>query len=289
MALIGFPQYRQFERTRVAANDAMMALLIGSRLGAHALSLAEGSPHLLGSMFPRVEEIGRFSRSVSDAQSLIAGAERHLTYMAIPYALAIYGGLLSSGVQVLRDSGVDTGEGEPLDIRLSDIHQEFCGSAGLPVSDLPAIHLELFEFSRWIRNRIVHRDGVAGSRLPNFWRSGLSGDARSEWIRVTKREPSFDGPDGRMELGSPELHGVLAVTKHLAEAANSLLGGAVPRAHWADIAVAHARAERGGRDRANELRSLKGFCKMNYGPLELTDDELGAALARAKENGRSSR
>jgi hypothetical protein len=49
---VHFPEYRTYEQLRIAANDAMMALLIGSRLGAHTLDLNTGSAHLLPEIWP---------------------------------------------------------------------------------------------------------------------------------------------------------------------------------------------------------------------------------------------
>jgi hypothetical protein len=286
--VLHFPEYRQFEAARVEANDAMMALLIGSRLGRHALGLAEGSPHLLGTLFPTVPEIGRLNRSVEDTRLLIDGAERYLAYMAIPYSLSVYSTLLSDGVALLRDAGVDHGDDDPRDIALSEIHARFVAAAGGDLTDFPQVHLRLFEFARWVRNRIVHRGGTPGSRLSNQYRQVLSEDDRVEWRRIARRDPPFGDGSEQMDLRSQELRVVLAITKHLAESANAVLRVKVPRTSWARVVVSDYE-QSSGHSSAGRIESVRGYARMNYGPLMLDEDELSSAIdARTRKDGRST-
>ena len=270
-----FPEYRKFGQDRIEASDAMMALLIGSRLGSHTLTLAEGSPHLLGSLFPAVPEAGRLNRSVGDTRALILEAERHLAYMAIPYALSLYSGLLVDGIVLLRTAEVDPGTDEPRDIPLGAVHDRFLASASADRADLPGVDVELFEFIRWIRNRIVHRGAPAGSRLPNHHRQVLGQAAKDEWFRISRRAPDFGTGDDQMDLRSPELRVALAVTKHLAEAVNRVLQERVPRDVWARTVVADYSSVSGRRK--PRVDALVGYARNFYGPLKLTEAELDAA------------
>lgn len=286
--VLHFPEYRQFEAARVESNDAMMALLVGSRLGRHTLGLAEGSPHLLGSLFPAVPEVGRLNRSVADTRLLIDGAERYLAYMALPYALSVYSTLLSDGIALMREAGVDQGDDDPRDIPLSEIHARFVAAAGAELTDLPQVHLRLFEFARWVRNRIVHRGGTAGSRLPNHYRQVLGEDDRVEWRRIARRDPPFGDGGEQMDLRSPELRVVLAITKHLAESANVILCERLPRPAWAHIVVSDYE-QTSRRSSAGRIEAVVGYARMNYAPLMLDEGELLSAVdARTRKDGRST-
>jgi hypothetical protein len=89
-------------------NDAMMALLIGARLGEHALSTSAASPDaLLPDLFGQIPGIERLNRTAGDAARLLRDAETHLAYMAIPYALTIHGAFLVSVCEMVRAAGRD--------------------------------------------------------------------------------------------------------------------------------------------------------------------------------------
>lgn len=79
-----YPAYRRYSEARIAVNDAMMALLIGARLGEHALGNSAASPSArLPELFGRIEGIQRLNRTAGDAAVLLARAEEHLVHMAI--------------------------------------------------------------------------------------------------------------------------------------------------------------------------------------------------------------
>jgi hypothetical protein len=160
--LILFPAYRTYQEARIAANDAMMALLIGSRLGAHTLELNAGSPHLIPEIFPGVNGAKRLNRTVADAQSLMRSSEKYLAYMAIPFVLSVHATLLVAAVRMIREDGKDQSSDDPTKISLDELHERI---EGLWPSSLPAGDLRLFHFSRYLRNRIIHFGGAAGSNL----------------------------------------------------------------------------------------------------------------------------
>jgi hypothetical protein len=106
--VVKFPAYRDFEAARIAANDAMMALLIGARLGEHELTTSAASPETrLPTLFGQIESIQRVNRTVGDAARLLARAEAHLAGMAIPYALAVHGAFVALTVEMMRGDGLD--------------------------------------------------------------------------------------------------------------------------------------------------------------------------------------
>jgi hypothetical protein len=261
-----------------------MALLIGARLGEHALSTSPADPSAhLPELFGRISGIERVNRTVADAARLLSDAEHHLASMGIPYVLGVQGAFLSDAIAMLRESGKDDESAswsipwrpDPKDVPLNEIHEyvaERCGR------DLPSELLELFRLSRRIRNRIVHFAGVAGSRLPGEYRS-LSPEARARWEEVAGKPLTVDA-DGRLELSEGELIAVLATTYRLAQAVNAMLVETLSREYWARVVVADYRTlepQRFG-EKAKTVRRLMGHARIYYGAIGLTRDELQAAL-----------
>ncbi len=268
--IVHFPEFRNFKQAWTEADDAMMALLIGGRLGRHLLSASEGSPELLGALYPTVIDSGRLNRTVGEAHDLIESAERYFAYMAIPYVLSVYGDFLAQSISLLRAVGLSTDTDEPRDIELSKLHNRFCAAAKTTVPALPPVQLELFEFTRWIRNRIIHRVGTSGSTLPNHYRQVLSSGARKEWERVTKRPPSFGSGSVPMGLGAPELLAALAITKRLADGVNAILQTSLTKQMWIQVVLSDYAASVPG-PTTSKGRKLVGFARTNYRPLGLVE------------------
>jgi hypothetical protein len=279
-----FPAYRRYKAARVAASDSLMALLIGARLGEHALSAspADSGAHL-PQLFGRIEGIERVNRTVADAAQLLRDAEHHLASMGIPYVLGVQGAFLSEAIAMLREDGKDdepaswsiSWRQDPNDVPLNEIHEyvaERCGRS------LPIELLELFHLARRIRNRIIHFAGDAGSRLPGEYRS-LSREAKARWEEVTGRPLTIDA-DGRLELSEGELVAVLATTHRLAQAVNEMLVKTLSREYWARVIIIDYRTlepQRFG-EKAKRMRRLIGHARIYYGAIGVTSDELQASL-----------
>jgi hypothetical protein len=281
---LNFPAYRRYHEARVAASDSLMALLIGARLGHHALSTSPAHPSAhLPELFGRIPGIERVNRTVGDAARLLEDAEHHLASMGIPYVLGVHGAYLSEAITMLREDGKDDEsvawsipwQAEPRDVPLNTIHEyvaERCGRS------LPTELLELFHLARRVRNRIIHFAGVAGSRIPGEYRS-LTREAKVRWEAVTGRALAVDSR-GKLELSDGELIAVLATTRHLAAAVNEMLTDTISREYWARLVVADYRAlepQRFG-ERAQRMRRLLGHARVFYGPLQLTSSEFEASL-----------
>lgn len=279
--MVQAPAYRRFERSRIAANDATMALLIGSRLGSHGLSLSSNSRILLGDMYPDVEEVSRFNRTSEDAEVLVSRAERDLAYMAIPYALAIYGDFVAATIATLQDAGLTSDVSDPWRISLAKSHRRLCQLLGAEESDLPSEQLTLFDFLRRMRNRIVHADAVADPELVERW-TNMPDAAHAEWLRIAQRTPTFNDFDGRLKLGSPELRVAVAATKTLSEAVNTLMARSAVQSAWADIALIHYCEDANSDPQSVGLQSLRGFARMYYRTVALSDGDLSAAINRAQ-------
>jgi hypothetical protein len=280
---VGFPAYRQYSNARIEVNDAMMALLIGARLGEHALSTSAASPDVrLPTLFGQIASIRRFNRTAGDAARLLGTAEVHLAYMAIPYVLAVHSTLIESVAQMVRDDGKD--EAGTFEIkRVSDLSKlslsngheyivERCGRS-LDTDLLPLFHL-----TRAIRNQIVHAGGNCGSRLPRVYRA-LPPRSEASWENLAGRSLSDAMASGRLDLREGELVAVLAVSHYTARALNDLIAGTLSREYWARLAVEDYRRAHPDRygPQATRLRRLKGHTRQHYRRLGLTDAELLAA------------
>jgi hypothetical protein len=106
---IQFASYRLFEASRAAANDAMMALLVGSRVAGASLARRDASDmgRHLPELFPSLPDVQRMNRTAEDTIGLLANAERHLTYMGIPFVLSVYQTLAVETIRLLRRQGLE--------------------------------------------------------------------------------------------------------------------------------------------------------------------------------------
>jgi len=283
--IVRFPAYRRYSKARVEVNDSMMALLIGARLGEHALNTSPAdSDALLPSLFGQIPGIDRVNRTAADAARLLAEGELHLAYMAIPYALSVHASFLVSAARLVRQAGLDEGEAfrharcQHLEnLALDSAHEYIAERCGW---NLNADLLAIFHLSRRLRNRIVHFGGEAGPRLSGDYRA-MSEDARETWEYLAKRSLLDVIQDGRLQLGEPELVAVLATSRHLAHDVNDMLAHRLPRDFWARVAVNDYRQSHPQHfgERARRLRRVRGYVDRFYKVIQLTDEELQAAGA----------
>ncbi|HEV2772474.1 MAG TPA: hypothetical protein VGV57_06555 [Thermoleophilaceae bacterium] len=283
--VVKFPAYRDFDTARIAANDAMMALLIGARLGEHDLMTSAASPETrLPTLFGQIESIRRVNRTVGDAAQLLAQAEGHLAQMAIPYALAVHGAFVARTVGMLRRDGLDSQSttrthqwrADPNEIPLSVVHEYVEERSGRL---LPRDLLEMFHLTRRVRNRLIHHGARAGSRLPLHYRN-LPAPVRGSWERLAGRPLTVD-VDGQLDLAEGELIAVLATSRRLADEVNALLAATLSRTYWAWTVVDDYASEEPQRfaARSQRLRRVRGYARTRYRPLGLTEGELTQALS----------
>jgi len=282
--LVRFPAYRRYSEARIEVNDAMMALLIGARLGEHALRTSAADPSaLLPSLFGQIAGIARVNRTAGDAARLLGDAEKHLAYMAIPYALTVHSAFLVSAARMLRDDRRDEPshdysvprQGDLTKLSL-DIAHEYIAARG--VVGLDDTLLALFHVARRIRNRIVHFNGSAGSRLAADYKT-LPKAARASWEDLAGRPLPAAISAGRLELAEGELVATLAISRHLAQETNSLLAHSLSRPYWARVVIDDYRSaypQRFG-ERDRRVRRVLGHAERLYRPLKLSEAELTQA------------
>lgn len=281
-----FPAYRDFEAARIAANDAMMALLVGSRLGQVAIDSmeAEKQDRYLPELFPDIDDVRRLNRTAKDTRELLANAESHLASMAIPFILSVYQDFATDVIDLMRQDGLAPGTDDPKRIPLEELHTYLVEKCGLPLSGM---ELALFDFIRQLRNRIVHFGGTPGSHLRAAY-ARLPEEAKALWRKLTGGDFTTGDSKSPLVLGSAALYPVLAVTKRLSKGIVGELSRRLSRSQWADVVVAdyhQVHAERLGGS-ARRLRRIFNYAKHQYSSLELTEGELADALNRWEEDRR---
>ena len=276
--VVWFPAYREFEASRISTNDAAMALLVSTRLAVQAIKDAgpdQAATHLPDA-FPSLEHGRRLNRTLSDAAGLILDAERQLAYMAIPFSLTVYEAFAKDAIRLMRLAAVDTQTSDVGWIKLGALHDYLVG-IGL---SLPQPELDLFDFIRQVRNRIVHHAGIEGSGLEGAFAS-MGDSAKGLWRFMAAGDPPLGSPKAALQLRARHLIPALAVTKHLGEAINSGLVSTIPSAKWAEWVTDDFLSGSGPAAFDQRLRKLKGFARHGYGDLDLDEGDLREALTTA--------
>ncbi|MFJ8919847.1 hypothetical protein ACIREK_10250 [Streptomyces sp. NPDC102415] len=268
-----YSEYREYFRTRVEVNNAMMALLAGSRLAGHTLQLTAGSQRTLAELFPAVEHIGRFNLRSDEARSLLRNADHHLTSVALPYALATHEDFVMSSIEFLRNEGFAIKKGGKA-VKAWNMHSVLFNSAG---SAIPHDLLQSFDLLREMRNSTIH----AGGKLqPNLLKSvsAMGASSTAEWQRLNSQAPSDVIASGQVSLNASHIFTAFAVTKSLARRINTSLRSAIPKSSWARIAVEdYQEITSKTKNSSSWRRSLIGYVRLNYSPANLTETDLEQA------------
>jgi hypothetical protein len=272
---IRYAAYRRFDAARIEANNAMVGLLIGTRLSAHLLESHAGASVLLPQIYPQVRGVDLLNRTVVDAQRQIATSEAHLAIMAIPFLQSVFEDLVNEtallcGLRGFRPLGSERSQG--LEGALSFL--ERCSRA-----EFSTVHRELFTFLRHVRNEIIHGASLASARLDGEW-SALHPDARARWVAVAGRPYQLGGgASRRIVLEAPELTAALAVTKRMASEVCGHLSRVLLDRDWAElIADDYGANVRPLARRSTLIRELRSFARREYGPVRPTDGSLRAAI-----------
>ncbi|RZT81201.1 hypothetical protein EV382_4475 [Micromonospora violae] len=278
MVEVKYAEYRDYLQKRQAANSSIMALLAGSKLAGHLLSLTAGSNMTLSEIFPKVDHIRSFNLKSQLATDILEDAEHHLGLMAVPYLLAIHEDYLKECLFLLSDAGLIRRR-QARDAKAATIHMLFetHSSTALPVESI-----ELYDLIRLMRNCVIHRGGTASEELAKA-ASTMSTSAATAWTKMTTQPPPAFAKLDRVRLGYSETVATLAVTKKIARAVNSGLAVCCPRDMWLERLVddyeAHANIPTTADKR---MRLARGISNFNYFPLQFKDVEIRAAL---KERG----
>jgi len=273
MVEVRFPIYRTYTASRQEADNAMMALLVGSRLAAHTLQLTVGSPRLLPEMFPAVQDIKKFNLKTVMARELLSNADTHLGAVAVPYALAVHEDFMISVIAMLKGVGLRVNTGHKA-IKAYNMHEIYFNAVGVSA---PSMELKQFHLLRHMRNSQIHAGGATSPALISAIR-GMQASEIQTWESLTGRSPSDIIQQGKLSFVTGDIIASFAVTKRLGRVVNYALQGAFTSSVWAKIAVEDFAPQTNlFRNSDQWMRRLRGYARVNYGPLNLTDEALEAA------------
>lgn len=281
---VRYPDYIKFKDQRQDVNTAIMALLAGSQLAANTLNLTAGSRMTLREIFPSVNHIERFNLRSEVAQNNLQEAEMHLASIGIPYVLALQEAYVKSVLDLLRQDGktiTDSSGAVNPTVKMANMHEVFMASCGISSLSGPQGMLELFHVLRLIRNCVIHKNGSFNQTLHSALR-GLSTEAAGYWEKVAGQAPtSVLGVNGDLVLNSGELVLSFGVNKSLALSVNAALAAAISAEKWAEIAVVHfEETSTAPKNSSSWARSLRGFARHNYGPVQLSSEQLHVAAVK---------
>jgi hypothetical protein len=274
VAEILYRQYRDYVANRIEVNNAMMALLAGSRLAAHTLQLTAGSTATLSQLFPAVEHVDRFNLRSDSARQLLHDADRHIASVAIPYALATHEDFVTESLDFLKNEDrtlVDNGK----QIRAWNMHEvlfDTCSYTG------PADWMQTFHVLRETRNCIIHTGGAVQQSL-NEAIAAMGPGARAGWQRLNLgANPEDIVRGGRLALTAEHVFTAFAVTKRIGREVNSALAREMGSATWARVAVEDfAAVTTKTRNSSGWRRSMLGYVRQYYAEASLTEAEVEKA------------
>lgn len=275
MPEILYPAYRDYYASRVEVNDAMAALLAGSRLAAHTLSLTAGSTATLGQLFPAVPHIDRFNLRSDAARALLDNADHHIASVAVPYALATHEDFVMAMLDFLKDEGRTLiRHGKP--IKAWNMHAvlfETCGAAELED------WTQTFHVLREMRNCITHAGGEVDDKLRDAI-ADMGADARKGWAQINEglAPEAIESPEGQLVLTAEHVFTAFAVTKRLGREINAVLGSEFDGETWARVAIADYNAITSKvKNSSGWRRSLIGYVRQFYGQANINEADLEAA------------
>lgn len=271
---IRYLAYRRFDAARIEANNAMVGMLIGTRLSAHLLESHAGASVLLPQIYPQVKGVDLLNRTVADAQAQIASSEAHLATMAIPFLQSVFEDLVTETARLCGMRGhtpLPAERGQGLEGTLRFL--ERCSNA-----EFSEVHRALFTFLRHIRNRIIHEGSRASADLDAEW-AGLPVAAQARWITVAGRPYHAGGVAGRLLIEAPELTAALAITKQMAVEVCGHLKRVLLDRDWAElVADDYSVSIQALTRRSTLVRELRSFARREYGPAQPTDASLKAVI-----------
>lgn len=275
MTEVWFSEYRKYVNTRKDANNAMMALLAGSRLAAHTLQLTVGSQQLLPEIFPAVPQIGQFNLRTDLARKLLLEADAHLGAVAVPYALAVHEDFVISTLDLLKRMGF-TLVTKHKRILASNMHDIFDRTIG---STLPSQTIQQFHLLRCMRNSQIHAGGIVSPELTAVI-SMMSSSDLADWETLTGRFPTDVTQTGIVTFTEGDIVAAFAVTKRLGRAINTAMQGALSRQAWAEIAVTDYNTQTTHLKNSDQwIIGLGSHARFHYSPLNLTQSDMETAAA----------
>lgn len=289
-----FPAYRRYESIRQEANNAMMALLAGSKFAAHTLQLTSGSSRLLPEMFPGVEHITYFNLRTDAATQLLLDTGHHLGAVAVPYALAVHEDFVMTVLHLLDGFGYtrrapgDNADTAKNRVSAWNMHEALWMTLRKPAPLRgTVVPLEHFHLLREMRNAQIPAAGAVSARLSRDV-SDMTSPGAVAWRALSRRAPADVIGTDPLRFTTFDIFAVFATTKALGRIVNQLLRNGLTSCQWAEVCLEDYSAltsKPRGSDRW--MRGLIGHAAMNYGAI--TEQEIidAAIAAGAWASGRT--
>lgn len=270
MPEMGFLAYRDYVTVRQSANNAVMALLAGSRLAAHTLQLTTGSSHRLAELFPAVQHISRFNLRTEEAKNLLVDADGHLGAISVPYAQALHEDFVMTCLGMLKDAGVPVPGLRG--VRSADMHETLLSVTAQGDPGTPLVHFHLL---RHMRNCQIHEGGRVSSALRTYV-AGMSGTDSVAWQGLSGRAPSEITRTSRVTPTSGDIVAAFAVAKSLGRVVNLAMQKApIPVAEWAKYITAdYAASTEKYRNSDQWMRTLYRHSARHYKAVQVSEGEL---------------
>jgi hypothetical protein len=284
---VEFPAFREYEAVRQEANNAMMALLAGSRLAAHTLQLTTGSTQLLPDIFPGVDHLEYFRLRTDAATALLRDTGHHLGAVAVPYALAIHEDFVQTTIELLGSHGFTrlapgaNVNREKNAVKAWNLHEAVYLTLGVAIPSPNPIELEHFHLLREMRNSQIHNGGKVSDRL-RVQIAGMSEPASNRWFRLGRRNVQDIVATDDLAFTVFDIFAVFATTKALGRVINGLLREHLTHGTWADICLHDYAAISSKPPRSDRwARGLLGHGRVYYGSTGVTPAHLLRAAVDA--------
>lgn len=282
-----FPEFRQYEAVRQEANNAMMALLAGSKLAAHTLQLTAGSSRLLPEIFPGVEHVSYFNLRTDAATKLLADTGHHLGAVTVPYALAVHEDFVMTVLDLLSRFGYrrkapgDTQDSTRNRVTAWNMHESLWMTLGRRLPPRGSVlALEQFHLLREMRNAQIHAGGTISARLSQEV-TDITPEAATAWKALSRRAPTDVIATDPLRFTTFDIFAVFATTKTLGRTVNHLLRDSLPARQWAEICLEDYSALTSKSSGSDQwMRGLIGHAAMNYAAGSVSEqDIIDAAVA----------
>ena len=273
---VKFAEFRELERRRADASNTIWAMIVASKMAASTLQLSQGSTETLSEMFPLLGHVARFDMRSDRASQLMEDAEAEMSTMGMTYAIALHEDFVKSCLAMLIPAGRFS-KSKLRSTTTVNAHENLETASGHRF-DRDA--LALFHLTRVTRNYHIHAGGLVDKRLVDQYES-LTEEQISLWESLTAERLEIPLIDTPARVGVGGLVATLAIGKRLSYDVNLALQKSIPRASWADMA-ANEYFQLGAKkpNDPTALRALKGYLRGGFTALELTDEELRAAIDR---------
>lgn len=281
MARVQHPAFRKFTQAVTEGNDALNGLVAAAFLTRRSLARRPkaDATKRLPDIYPGADEIKRFGFRLENASAALLESERALSYMAIPFAVTAYNEFLVDAAELLIRDGRQPPPKPPGEMMLGQV-RAYVTAQGVVG---PAHDEDLFDYTYWLRNRIVHYAAAEGPAAAQRWNQ-LTPAQKASWKRVAGRALVTRGPGHRLDLLSGEARAAFATVRRLGGALNEVLATAISKPTWAiviteDYRSTHPRYTNKPGELTATVASVARYAEHYYGPVTVSKASLRATVA----------